>query len=247
MNIKKRLMALVLTVAMVLTMALPVFAASTKSPDVGPETDPANRTYNVTDEIDNNTQDHGNAVVVRTVVNSKKVEVLSITNSAGVKPSTDFVSFNVARDINNVKQPIQTIGNGTKGVFDSQKGRVIKTALVSSKASKVTIAANAFKGSNIQTLKLQSKKITVSANAFKGTQVKNAKIYLMGPQRRTAADVTISKGSFSGLSKTSVFTVTKDTMNWAEYQKLRSKLRSAGFPGIICYKDGAKLLSISRP
>ncbi|MBQ3392591.1 MAG: hypothetical protein IJG52_04165 [Lachnospiraceae bacterium] len=246
MNIKKRLMALVLIAAMVLTTALPVFAASTKSPDVGPETEPANKTFVIATDIDNNQQDHNKQVVVRTLVTSSKVEVQNITHGVGKKPAS-FVSFNVARDKDNVKHAIQTIGNGKTGVFNSAKGRCVTTAVVNSGASKVTIASNAFVGSKVKTLKLQSKKITVAANAFKGTQEKNAKIYLMGPQRRTAADVTVSKGSFSGLSKTSVFTVTKSTMNWAEYQKLRSKLRSAGFPGIICYKDGAKLLSISRP
>ena len=203
MSIKKRLMAAFLIVSMVLCMAVPAFAAA-KSGSTAPETTNANKTFVVKTNMDNNQQDHNKQAIVT-----------------------------IARDKDNKKHLITQVGNGKIGVFDSKKGRCVKSVTIGS-TKKVTVAPNAFKNSSVNILRLKSKMV-FKANAFKGTNNAAMKIYVIAP-KKTAADFSFASGAFTGLSDKAVFTVTADAMTAAEFNKLKSKLVKAGFKGKIVRK-----------
>ena len=232
MNIKKKLLALLLIAVMTMSMVMPGLAA-TKSGSSAPETKPANKTYVVRTGMDNNQQDHAGKVVVRSKVTNKTAVVNDVLHGAGKKPDS-FVALTVARDINNKKVWINQIGTGSKGIFDSQKGRCVKSVTIGSPV-KVTVAAKAFAGSNVNILRLKSQNIVIKPNAFNGTKKADARIYII-PPKKTAASITVSSGSFKGLNAKSVISVSASAMSVAEFNKLRTKLTKAGFKGKIVRK-----------
>lgn len=231
MSIKKRLMAAFLIVSMVLCMAVPAFAAA-KSGSTAPETTNANKTFVVKTNMDNNQQDHNKQAIVRTEVLSNSATVQSVLHGKDKKPAS-FVALTTARDKDNKKHLITQVGNGKIGVFDSKKGRCVKSVTIGS-TKKVTVAPNAFKNSSVNILRLKSKMV-FKANAFKGTNNAAMKIYVIAP-KKTAADFSFASGAFTGLSDKAVFTVTADAMTAAEFNKLKSKLVKAGFKGKIVRK-----------
>lgn len=223
MNVKKKLLALVLVFAMVLSFAMPAFAAKS----------PANEGYDTASNLDVNTQDHQNKTVT-SKISTKSAVVWSVTKTNGA--NSDYVQLKVARTKENDQKEISHIGDGKKGVFDSQEGRVVKTAVINSAAKQVKILTNAFKGSNVSNLKLQSKKIVIQKDAFKGTKVTNPLIVING-QKKTASSFVFASGAFNGLGKTARICVAGKTMTKAEFQKLIKKLRAAGFTGKIYRKS----------
>lgn len=223
MNIKKRLMAVILTAALVMSFAVPALAAKS----------PANPGYDTKTNLDVNTQDHENKTVTSRVSTNSAVVQDCVTGSSGA--DRDYVRLTVARTKTNAKKDITHIGNGTKGVFDSKTGRAVKTVKVDSAAKQVKILSNAFKGSNVNNIKLQSKKIVIQKNAFSGTKVKNPLIVING-SKKTAASFAFADGAFNGLSSSARICVSSKTMTQAEFLKLRTKLRNAGFTGKIYRK-----------
>lgn len=220
----------VIAVALVLVMALGVMmtAYAVESPTAGP----TNPGYDEKTNTETNEQDHFDNVVVTKFESSSKVVVLKAT-STGEKG--DKVEFRVARNANDEETAITQVGDGKNGVFNSKAGQKITLVNISSTASSVKIAAYAFKGAKVATLKLSGKKVSINKNAFKGTKKTKVTIRIQGSKKK-ASDFTFSKGAFNGLSKKSKVIVSKSTMTKSEFKKLKKKLRAAGFKGSITRK-----------
>lgn len=215
----KRVMAMVLALAMILSASLVAFAA--ESPVVGP-------TY----EDEANTRDHKDKAVDTTVKNGTAAIVKSVR---GEEDGNEVVDFRIARDANKKQVAVTQIGTGKAGVFDSDEGRYVTMARVLTKAD-VTIAKYAFKGSKVHTIGLEGqKKVTIKKNAFLGTKVKTVTIKVRG-SRRKASFFKFEKGAFNGLSSKSKVIVSKKTMTKAEFNKLKKALKKAGFKGTITRK-----------
>ncbi len=233
MGFYRKVMAVVLVLVMILSLGLSCVAAG--SPSDGPESDDLNPGYDERTEIDTNTQDHVNKNVKTKVVSPTSAVVQSVSSNAGERLAT-VVTFKVARDKDNEQVPITKIGNGVKGVFNSKKGRVVKTVLVTTKAKTLTVARNAFRGSNVKNIKLRNaKKTVIQKDAFKGTKNSNVKIYIQRSKRNASA-FTFAKGAFDGLSSKAQVIVDKSTMTAKEFKKLEKKLKAAGFKGRITRK-----------
>ena len=233
MGFFRKVMAVALVLAMVFSLVATCGAAG--SPTDGPVSGDTNPGYDEATDIDSNTQDHINKTV-KTKVNSETSAVVqSVSSKAGAK-SAKTVVIRVARDEDNKEVPITRLGNGTKGVFNSKKGRVVTQVQVKTAAPTFTIAKAAFKGSKVKTIRLMNaKKTVIKKNAFKGTKATKVKITISGKKRKASA-FSFSKGAFNGLSKKSSIVVSKSTMTKKEFNKLKKKLQKAGFKGKITRK-----------
>ena len=169
MRLNKRFMAAVLVGALTLSSAFTVSAAGTTSPVAGGTT------------LDENVVDHlnGKEVISSVNVSARTAVVKKVTSEKNAKVKNAVV-FNVARSEDKTQVPITQIGTGKSGVFNSKAGRIVTRVTVKSKADVVTIKANAFKGSKVKTLKLNSKKTVINKNAFNKTKAKSPKIYVNG-------------------------------------------------------------------
>jgi hypothetical protein len=227
MDFKKRLLTIVLSVVLVLSLALPVVAA-TKSPKNPGYTESNGKGLDVND------QDHkGNPdLKVTTIVSSTPHTTIKVTSVTG-KP--DAVDINTARNKNNRKVAIKRLGDKKNGVFNNKNGQKIKTVQIKTPGATMNVSANAFKGSNVSTIKVSCKKIYFAANSFKGTKVKNPKIVIQGNKRK-AASFSFAKGAWTGLNSKATIVVKKSTMTKAEFNKLKKRLVKSGFPGTIKYQ-----------
>ncbi len=220
MSFIRKLMAAVLILAM--TFGLVVVGNAATSPSEVVE--PANPGYDPATDTDTETGD-GSTVVYK--VGDPTVTVLSVERLPAY-PSTKSVYLQNARNKDNKKVAVTTIGDGKKGVFDSKYGRKFKRVIVKGVTS-VTINKNAFKGSIVTKVELRNQKTKFKKGAFTGTKKTKVEIELKGA--KTASDVTVSKGAFDGLDKYSVIYVKKSNMSKAEFNKLVAKLRKAGYTG----------------
>jgi hypothetical protein len=224
MGYLRRAIAVLLVIAMMLCVS--AFAASS------PSTAPVNPGYNPTSDVDTNTQDHPGAIVSSTVSSDNTgtapatAEVIAITGDA---PKAT-VEISTARDDKNNAVPVTVIGDGTNGVFDSTAGRNV-TVLQVATPTVVTINTKAFTNSKVKNLNVSSPQLVIKKNAFKKTKTKNATIKLNGAKK--ASDVSTVKGAFNGLNKKAKIYVNSANMSKKEFNKLKKKLRKAGFKGTI--------------
>ena len=215
MGIAKRMLALMLVVVLGLASAFTVSAAG--SPDSGKEDQKKTATYPSNDV---NSKDHVNKAVTSTVNSATSATATKVASNSKDNPT---VEFEAARNTAGDKVDITVIGNGKKGVFDSKKGRKVKTAIIKSKASKVIVKGKAFKGSKIGTIQVTSKLVVFNKNAFKGT--KQTSLVL---KAKKASQLKFKKGSLKGLKKITIKGASKK-----QKKKIKKLLKKAGFKGTI--------------
>ena len=225
MSIKKRVLTLVLAMAMVIGSAFSVYAATGS---------PTNPGFAAKTNHDVNTQDHGKKATVTSHVGSKVV----MTFKVEAKKGTSSVNLSVARNKKNQKVALTHLGGtygshgneGVKGVFNTTAGRRVKTVDIKTKASKFRVSKQAFYGSNVGLLRVVGKNVSFGKDAFKGTKKKDIDIQICGSGRK-ASQFTFDKGAFNGLSSKARFLVRSTAMSASEFNKLKKKLIAAGFKG----------------
>jgi len=231
MCIKKKLLSVVLTVLMILSMGLSVFATVEKSPGKIPDNKPKNPGWVRSSSFDVNHQDHIHNIV-KTKIGQKTVVVRSITALKGDAKSEIHLRF--ARDKDNNRVPITHIGNGETGLFDSKTGSYLKDVVLKSK-KRITVRANAFRNSYVKRLYLSSSFFTLKSGCFTGTNCRSL-IITLDDEIKYSGRVTFEDGCFDGLSSSAKVIVQKNCAAQVTFNRIKKKLRAAGFPGQIIYK-----------
>ena len=234
MSIKKRVLTLVLVMAMVIGSAFSVYAATGS---------PTNPGFVAKVGHDVNTQDHGKKATVSTHVGNTVKVVYKIEAKTG----TSSVSLSVARDKKNNKVALTHLGatnlgshknEGVKGVFNTTAGRRVKTLDIKTTASRFRFSKQSFYGSNVGLMRVVGKNISFGKDAFNGTKKKDIDIQICGTGRK-ASQFTFDKGAFNGLSSKARFLVRSTAMSASEFNKLKKKLIAAGFKGKIVRGKGS--------
>lgn len=231
MCIKKKLLSVVLTVLMILSMGLSVFATVEKSPIAPPDNKPKNPGWVRSSSFDVNHQDHIHNIV-KTKIGQKTVVVRSITALKGDAKSEIHLRF--ARDKDNNRVPITHIGNGETGLFDSKTGSYLKDVVLKSK-KRITVRANAFRNSYVKRLYLSSSFFTLKSGCFTGTNCRSL-IITLDDEIKYSGRLTFEDGCFDGLSSSAKVIVQKNCVAQVTFNRIKKKLRAAGFPGQIIYK-----------
>ena len=223
----KKVMAILLVMTIALSLMVTASAAGS------PTTAPKNPGYDASSKKDTNTRDHHDNTVVTKINKTSKVVVKITGKNSNTR--SKIVTLKYARNKDNKKVAITTIGDGKTGVFNTKAGRRVTKVLVKSTAKSVVLSAYAFKGSKVKSLAITSSKVTFKKNTFKGTKTKNPTIIISGSKKKASA-FTFKKGAFSGLSNKAKIVVRKNTMTEAQFKKLVKKLKTAGFSGKIVRK-----------
>ena len=231
MCIKRKLLSVVLIVLMILSMGLSVFAKAEKSPIAPPDNKPKNPGWVRSSSFDVNHQDHIHNIV-KTKIGQKTVVVRSITALKGDAKSEIHLRF--ARDKDNNRVPITHIGNGETGLFDSKTGSYLKDVVLKSK-KRITVRANAFKNSYVKRLYLSSSFFTLKSGCFTGTNCRSL-IITLDDETKYSGRLTFEDGCFDGLSSSAKVIVQKSCAAQVTFNRIKKKLRAAGFPGQIIYK-----------
>ena len=231
MCIKRKLLSVVLIVLMILSMGLSVFATVEKSPGKIPDNKPKNPGWVRSSSFDVNHQDHIHNIV-KTKIGQKTVVVRSITALKGDAKSEIHLRF--ARDKDNNRVPITHIGNGETGLFDSKTGSYLKDVVLKSK-KRITVRANAFRNSYVKRLYLSSSFFTLKSGCFTGTNCRSL-IITLDDEIKYSGRVTFEDGCFDGLSSSAKVIVQKNCAAQVTFNRIKKKLRAAGFPGQIIYK-----------
>ena len=214
----KRVMALMLVVAMSLCFAVSASAAESPTKDSGnapvaqlPAPAPAPRTIDDTTSIGN--------LIHFTVAND--IETVTLVQATQVT-TTCYVPSGA---ITGTSGKTTIIGNGTDGVWDNKYGQSTVGVVIDDPAGLTIVNTNAFKGAQVQNMTVKSE-TEFRANAFAGTNKKTVTITLAGNARVKAV-----KGAFKALSKKSLIRVSKKTMTKKQFKKLKKKLMKWGFKG----------------
>ena len=231
MCIMKKLLSVVLTVLMILSMGLSVFATVERSPGKIPDNKPKNPGWVRSSSFDVNHQDHIHNIV-KTKIGQKTVVVRSITALKGDAKSEIHLRF--ARDKDNNRVPITHIGNGETGLFDSKTGSYLKDVVLKSK-KRITVRANAFRNSYVKRLYLSSSFFTLKSGCFTGTNCRSL-IITLDDEIKYSGRLTFEDGCFDGLSSSAKVIVQKNCAAHVTFNRIKKKLRAAGFPGQIIYK-----------
>ena len=231
MCIKRKLLSVVLIVLMILSMGLSVFATVEKSPGKIPDNKPKNPGWVRSSSFDVNHQDHIHNIV-KTKIGQKTVVVRSVTALKGDAKSEIHLRF--ARDKDNNRVPITHIGNGETGLFDSKTGSYLKDVVLKSK-KRITVRANAFRNSYVKRLYLSSSFFTLKSGCFTGTNCRSL-IITLDDEIKYSGRVTFEDGCFDGLSSSAKVIVQKNCAAQVTFNRIKKKLRAAGFPGQIIYK-----------
>ena len=233
MSIKKRVLTLVLTMAMVVGSAFSVYAATGS---------PTNPGFVEKTNHDVNTQDHRKMSTVTSHVGSTVVMAFKVEAKTG----TSYVNLWVARNKKNQRVGLTHLGGtygshgneGVKGAFNTTAGRRVKTVDLRTPASKFRFSKQAFYGSNVGLLRIVGKNVSFGKDTFNGTKRKDIDIQICGTGRK-ASQFTFDKGAFNGLSSKARFLVRSTAMSASEFQKLKKKLIAAGFKGKIVRGKGS--------
>lgn len=219
MGFKKTFAAIVLASSM-------LFATAASGATTSPGKAPASKTY-----VDKNTEYHDNSTVVSAVNAKSTAATVTKAYANNNKSNAKTVTLKNAQNAKGKAVPITVVGNGKTGIFNSKKGKKVTTLKLSSK-KKMTVKANALKGSKIKKVVVNTK-VSLKKNAFKSTGVKNPTITI---NVKKASYVTVAKGAFTGLNKKAKIVVSKKKMTSAQFKVLKKKLVKAGFKGTITRK-----------
>ena len=231
MCMKKKLLSVVLTALMILSMGVSVFATAVSSPTKPDDNKPKNPGYVRSSCFDVNSQDHIHNIV-KTKIGQKTIVVRSVRSLRGDAKSE--LHLRTARTMDNKRVPITHLGNGNTGIFDTKTGSYVKRLAIRSQR-KVTIRANAFLNSYVKRLYLSSSFFTLKPNAFAGTKVRNITITL-DDQTKYSGRLTFEAGCFNGLNSSARVIVSSKCANKVTFNRIKKKLLAAGFPGKIIYK-----------
>lgn len=207
----KRVMALMLVVAMSLCFAVSASAAGSPKNDAG--NTPAAQTVDDVTSIGN--------TIHFTVAND--IETVTLVQATEVT-TTCFVPSGT---VTGTPGKTTVIGNGTDGVWDNKSGQSTVGVVIDDPAGLTIINTNAFKGAQVKNMTIKSM-TEIRANAFAGTNKKKVTITLAGNARLKAV-----KGAFKALSKKSLIRVSKKTMTKKQFKKLKKQLKKWGFKGKI--------------
>jgi hypothetical protein len=201
----KRIVAIVLILAMTLCVGLEAFAAG--SPTVGPEFDPT--TGIVTEESQGTTLQYD-------------VDTKAITSIQSQGEAKTYTVDTVIDQTGQETQPT-TFGDDAQGVFDSVQGRKITTVTFK---HGTTLKSKSLKRSKVKKIVAEGP-ISIEKGAFLKTLEKKPKIYAKGIKK--ASEFKVEKGAFKGTTGGKIY-VSKD-MSKKEFKKLQKKLKKAGFKG----------------
>jgi hypothetical protein len=226
---KKKLLSVVLTALMILSMGVSVFAAG--SPTIPDDKKPKNPGYVRSSDFDVNSQDHIHNIV-KTKIGQKTIVVRSVTSLNGDAKSE--LHLRTARTIDNKRVPITHLGNGNTGLFDTKTGSYVKYLAIRSQ-KKVTIRANAFLNSHVERLYLSSSFFVLEKDCFKGTKKSNMIITLDGDTKYSGR-IVFEKGCFNGLTSGAKIIVSSKCCTRVTFNRIKKNALAAGFPGQIIYK-----------
>ena len=231
MCMKKKLLSVVLTALMILSMGVSVFATAVSSPTKPDDNKPKNPGYVKSSNFDVNSQDHIHNIV-KTKIGQSTVVVRSVTSLNGDAKSE--LHLRTARNIDNKRVPITHIGNGNAGLFDTKTGSYVKYLAIRSE-KKVTIRANAFLNSHVERLYLSSSYFTLKKDCFNGTKKSNMVITLDGDTKYSGRFV-FEKGCFNGLTSGAKVYVSKRCCAQVTFNRIKKNILAAGFKGQIIYR-----------
>lgn len=224
MSSLKKLMAIVLILAMMLGLVVAGYAAS-DSPSQVP--DPANPGYDVENDIDIETT-WGTEKTYQVFPKTGNSQLNTVTQD-GMEYPKDNVTLNGGKDKDNNPVSLVYVGDGENSAFGNKTGQnVVKVTIESKK--KVTIKKNAFSKSKVKKIVCKNQKTKIQKDAFKGTAQASVKMDFTKATKST--DIQVEAGSFNGLGKNAEIHVSWK-MSWSEFKKLRTKLQKAGFKGKI--------------
>lgn len=215
----KRVMALMLVVAMSLCFAVSASAAGSPTNAAG-NTPVAQVPAPVAPRTIDDVTSIGNAIHF-TVAND--IETVTLVQATQVT-TTCYVPSGA---ITGTSGKTTIIGNGTDGVWDNKSGQATVGVVIDDPAGLTIVNTNAFKGAQVKNMTIKSQ-TEIRANAFAGTNKKKVTITLAGNARLKAV-----KGAFKALSKKSLIRVSKKTMTKKQFKKLKKKLKKWGFKGNI--------------
>jgi len=213
----KRVMALMLVVAMSLCFAVSASAAGSPPNDSG-NTPVAQVPAPVAPRTIDDTTSIGNLIHF-TVAND--IETVTLVQATEVT-TTCYVPSGA---ITGTSGKTTIIGNGTDGVWDNKYGQSTVGVVIDDPAGLTIVNTNAFKGAQVQNVTIKSQ-AEFRANAFAGTNKKKMTITLAGN-----ASVKAVKGAFKALSKKSLIRVSKKTMTKKKFKKLKKQMKKWGFKG----------------
>ena len=231
MCMKKKLLSVVLTALMILSMGVSVFATAVSSPTKPDDNKPKNPGYVKSSNFDVNSQDHIHNIV-KTKIGQNTIVVRSVTSLNGDAKSE--LHLRTARNKDNKRVPITHLGNGNTGLFDTKTGSYVKYLAIRSE-KKVTIRANAFLNSHVERLYLSSSYFTLKKDCFNGTKKSNMVITLDGDTKYSGRFV-FEKGCFNGLTSGAKVYVSKRCCAQVTFNRIKKNILAAGFKGQIIYR-----------
>ena len=231
MCMKKKLLSVVLTALMILSMGVSVFATAVSSPTKPDDNKPKNPGYVRSSSFDVNSQDHIHNIV-KTKIGQKTIVVRSVRSLKGDAKSE--LHLRTARTMDNKRVPITHLGNGNTGIFDTKTGSYVKRLAIRSQR-KVTIRANAFLNSYVKRLYLSSSFFTLQKDCFKGTKKSKMVITLDGDTKYSGR-LVFEKGCFNGLTRGAKVYVSSRCCAQVSFNRIKKNMLAAGFKGQIIYK-----------
>lgn len=228
---KKKLLSVVLTALMILSMGVSVFATAVSSPTKPDDNKPKNPGYVRSSSFDVNSQDHIHNIV-KTKIGQKTIVVRSVRSLRGDAKSE--LHLRTARTMDNKRVPITHLGNGNTGIFDTKTGSYVKRLAIRSQR-KVTIRANAFLNSYVKRLYLSSSFFTLQKDCFKGTKKSKMVITLDGDTKYSGR-LVFEKGCFNGLTRGAKVYVSSRCCAQVSFNRIKKNMLAAGFKGQIIYK-----------
>ena len=228
---KKKLLSVVLTALMILSMGVSVFATAVSSPTKPDDNKPKNPGYVRSSCFDVNSQDHIHNIV-KTKIGQNTIVVRSVTSLNGDAKSE--LHLRTARTMDNKRVPITHLGNGNTGIFDTKTGSYVKRLAIRSQR-KVTIRANAFLNSYVKRLYLSSSFFTLQKDCFKGTKKSKMVITLDGDTKYSGR-LVFEKGCFNGLTRGAKVYVSSRCCAQVSFNRIKKNMLAAGFKGQIIYK-----------
>ena len=231
MCMKKKLLSVVLTALMILSMGVSVFATAVSSPTKPDDNKPKNPGYVRSSDFDVNSQDHIHNIV-KTKIGQNTIVVRSVTSLNGDAKSE--LHLRTARNKDNKRVPITHLGNGNTGIFDTKTGSYVKRLAIRSQR-KVTIRANAFLNSYVKRLYLSSSFFTLQKDCFKGAK-KSKMIITLDGDTKYSGRLVFEKGCFNGLTRGAKVYVSSRCCAQVSFNRIKKNMLAAGFKGQIIYK-----------
>lgn len=237
----KKVLAMVLAVVMMLSVAAVAFAETQKvvsSPTKGDTT-----TYTFNDEyggITTEAHKNGNTIAYKNtdqygqsnpaVTDVAATKAGTVISLAG-KPVYDYVDDPEKGWVKKLTtNEIEQIGSGSYGIAANDEAGNVTGLSVKSKAPVVTVASKALADSKIANIVIDADNVQINKNVTKGTKAKT--IAFAFPQMTKSKQLVVKKGAFNGAKKVRIVVSTKMTSK--ELKKLKKRLKKT--LGAAAYK-----------